>query len=439
MRLLLSLVFSALLSGCIMTRLDHVETEPNFNWDVLKRDEIVITPLLDLRVGPSAEVSKFFSQKEQEEYAEKFKQEFFKTRKDIRVYGAGGAFEKLKNVPQLAEIAHKVLKKEPLTEAEQQSLEASTQDIRFIFFFTVPDEHLQQKYQTFKDDDYIHHVYKSTRNLQVKLALYDLKEKRTPWIGTANLQPTNENDIKVARPKKKKDGKGFTFFENSGTILLTAESQKYPSFPGREPALSNSFDDFVLGLPLHPSEDKSIEYESFTYHRPELSMMAAPLGDETSFHLDLAFSSIIYNKFRLGALIGIPMNTPRVTVDGKKFKLGSAVIAVTADYEVPIATKWRLLTGVYLGTELFNIYDEQKNELAQQTGTQGPDEETATADATLFAWPRIKLLYGNRTGFNVGIAAFYRKYWGIEEKELQAHAPGPWAIEFSIGGTFRGY
>ena len=432
----IAILFS-LLPGCVMVRLDNIESEPNFNWDVLKRDQIVMTPLLDLRPSQSQAMQPFFTRSEQEAYAELFKQEFFKWRKDIRVFGAGGAFEKLKNMPNLTELAEKILNKESLTAVETESLKAATQDIRFVLFLSMPSEKLSHKFHTYKDKEFLHKVYSSRREFQVKVALYDLKESRVPWIGTKILSPTNVNDIKIALPKAKKDRAGFTFFEDFSSYSWDTDQEKYPNFPDREPALSSSFDDFALSLPLNPSEDKLIEYESFTYHRPEAGLLLSTLGKSTSVHLDLGFSSLIYKKLRLGALLGLPVTRSRVAVEQKTFELDSVLLALTTDYEVTLSDKWRLLSGAYLGTELFKIYDERKSELKNQTEhSEGDPGET---DATLFVWPRVKFLYGATTGFNFGIAAFYRNYWGIEETELSKHKPSPWAIELSFAGTFRGF
>jgi hypothetical protein len=308
--------------SCIHASLDKIESDPDFNWDSLKRDEILMTPLIDLRDQPSVprgaeSLVAPFSTEEKLAYAEVFKQKFFILRKDIRVFGAGGAFESLASIKKLDDLAGRVVANQNLTRQEIDLLRSTTQDIRFIFFFDFSMERLQYDYQMsdLNDRPYVEKIYSSERMMEIKMALWDSQNAKTVWIGHKILNPANTNIVKIKKRHLSKIMQDILATEQSIVLepdefdrqgLSSREEElshhrtRFPSFPAREPAFSDSFEDFVLSLPIQPSEEKLIAYSHFTYHRPEMRMLLSHIDSSMDLGIFGGFSSILYNRFRLG-------------------------------------------------------------------------------------------------------------------------------------------
>ena len=155
MGLCVMLAWCALLTGCISASLDHVEEVDGFDWNTLKRDEILISPLIDLRALTPAEKVEprfdFFSVEKAMKYAQTFKESFFKMRKDIRMFGEGGAFEYLVKVDGLKEVALQAMARQPLSVEMRDKIVAGSQGIRFVFFFVITREWYEQKFDYFRN------------------------------------------------------------------------------------------------------------------------------------------------------------------------------------------------------------------------------------------------------------------------------------------------
>ena len=433
------------LTGCLATGLTEVESEPGFDWDTLKRDQIVMTPLIDLRKAPQApsghkDALAFFSDADRYSYPEKFKQVFFNLRKDIRVFGAGGAYELLAKLPNLAALSEQVISKLPLAEANVAAVREVNQDIRFVFFFAVVDERLAYEFSyDFRQDQAADvKTYKSTRYLTVRLALWDSQSNKTVWRGTERLSPTESNAVEVRNSTKQRkvDGNRVYWVGTPERTSLAEELERnrseFPGFPAREPAFSKSFDDFALALPLQPSEAKLIEYTHFTYHRPELSIRTSALGKEVVPALQLGSSSVINYRLRFGGALHFLMGLPIVDYQEKDYAVSSSAYGMTFDYEWTLTESLRLLTGAMAGAALF-VIDEQLPPLSVDEKT---DPET---DGALFIWPRAFLLFGDKGGFQWGVGAAARFFDGIEEPVLKAHRPSPWSLDLSVAYAFRGF
>jgi hypothetical protein len=443
----LTLLWTWILTGCVMTGLSEVDADPSFNWDVLKRDWILMTPLLDLRSEPLTEPElKFFRKEEQEAYAERFKQEFYRLRKDIRVFGAGGAFEHMAKLDDLPALARRVFGKQPLAEADRARILAGSQDLRFIFFFAVTGESISRDVTyTFRSDQEMDTIaYVSRRKLTMRMALWDSKENRTVWIGTQRLAPESTSQVSVHNPSKRKEKrktdkpKVYKYVWVGRPLSISASGEwrahpeRFPGVPGREPHLSGSFDDFALSLPIHPSEEKLIEYKWFTYHRPELRLGASALGSAPVVAAQLGSSSIIANRYRVGAAVILPSGAGGLRHDGVEYGIGGFGLGASLDLEWVPADDTRLLTGAMLGMYNFTISPEVD---ASADLSPAPSR----SDFTTFIWPRVQLLFGERRGFQWGVGAMYRAFSGIEEPVLEQHRPSPWAVDLAVAYAFRGF
>ena len=457
-------IISVLLNSCISVSLTSVATDPNFNWDALKRDQILMTPLLDLRrnvmtpPGMSDKVAPL-TDKEREAYAEKFKQAFFKLRKDIRVFGAGGAFEKISVVENLPELGTRILQKETLSNEDVETIRASTQDIRFVFFFTFVGEELHYNYRYEKPakKKYFEKQYMATRAMDIKMALWDSKTARTVWIGQKKLNPTNLNVVKILqRPRfgsknSKKDDVTEIVQEPdqwdlNGRSSLDEELQfhkaRFPDFPGREPSFTESFDDFVLGLPIHPSEEKLIEYSYFTHHRGEIGIASSGFGKKAAGQFFLTLTSIINNRFRLGiGFLGDGMT--KVDSEGKAYQIGSSGFGLVSDLEWKIADKWMLMTGATFGGLVFSVEDPLL--AATDNGNSGgsastqQNQQSKNTDYANFVRPRLHFLYGERRGGQIGFGVHGIFYDGIERPEIKANRPVKWGVDLGVSYTVRGF
>ncbi len=445
------LLICVTLSGCISTSVSHVDTEEGFDWNTLKRDQILMSPLLDLREEKSApngetETLRFFSDIERIAYPEKFKQVFVKHRKDIRVFGAGGAFEHMSKLKDLDAIAKDVIAKRPLSDDVRQRILEGSQDIRFIFFFAVTSErNIYDVRYNFRSDKRLDEiVYKATREFTAKLALWDSKTNKTVWIATENLNPSSSQTNEVSNPSKylvSKKGKKPYWEGKTPVISLSVELSEnrssFPSFPEREPSFSKTFDDFALALPIHPSEQKLIEYEHFTYHRPEAQIRASTLGPHSNVSLQLGYSSVINYVWRFGAALNIPVSSPTVKREGRDFDLQMAAFGLTFDYETELTQRSRLLLGVMAGGASYTLNDPSDDDADDETLGQAKSKDIT--DGLVFAWPRAYLLFGAKGGFQWGVGVAYRYFDGLEKPELRAFKPSPLSVDLGMSYAFRGF
>jgi hypothetical protein len=425
-----------------MTGVSDVDADPSFDWNAIKRDQILMTPLVDLRPADQRRDA-FFTDKERHAYPEAFKQTFFKLRKDIRVFGAGGAFDNMAKLPNFDDAARQVFAKSPLPADTVAAIKAGAQDIRFVFFFAITRERTQHGFQYVfrKDQKRDVKVYSSAREFDAKLALYDSQANKTVWIATEVLEPTNENRIEVDNPSKRlvKEGKtqvwkGFAPATSLASELANNRS-RFPAFPGREPEFSGSFDDFALALPIHPSEEKLIEYSYFTYHRPEAGFRFAALGGQLDMGMALGLSSIINNRYRIGGLMIIPLATQQVAHEGEDFNVNTLSYGLTFDREWTISDDFRLLAGALLGGAAITYELEPEEDLV----VVADEEEQGTTDGAFIAWPRAQVLFGERQGFQWGLGLSYRFFDGIEDPVVKAHRPSVWGADASIAWTLRGF
>ena len=449
-----------LLSSCMMSGVDKIDADPDFDWDSIKRDEILMTPLIDLRdvITPPGEESLAapYSQDENIAYAEKFKQVFFKNRKDIRVYGAGGAFEKISAVDNLTDIARKVVSRKPLTLEESEKLRATTQGIRFVFFFDFAKERLFYDYNLDRPKEalglYIVKNYMAHREMLIKLALWDSKEAKTVFITekTAFSSVTNRLYIRTGLPLPA-DTQLIPGFYHSAQSPDQADRQsflapinelavhkaRFPKFAAREPSFSGTFQDLVLSLPIHRSEQNLIEYENFSNHRPEITFKGSKLGRESEADVFFGFSSMIYNRYRIGLGFNVSMNQPVATYKEEQFKLSNQMVMLTTDLEWELSPNWRLLTGSYFGAGSINI--KPKNPPPVTDTTTDKTEQKSEFDGYMYAAPRVRLLWGSKSGGQLGIGAFRQYYDRINRPELAEYQPSLWGAELTLALQFRGF
>ena len=443
-------LLSLLTTGCISTGVSNIETDEGFDWNTLKRDQILMSPLLDLRdrkIAPAGQNQslEFFSSAERVSFPEKFKQEFVRLRKDIRVFGAGGAFEHMSALKDLDSIARDVMAKRALSDDVRSRVLAGSQDIRFVFFFAVTAERNYYGVDyTFRSDTRLDlKKYTSTREMTIKLALWDSKENKTVWIATEVISPSSSSTREVSNPTKylvspkgkKPYWEGTTPFVNLETEIAESRDQ-FPSFPGREPKFSDTFDDFALALPIHPSEQKLIEYSNFTYHRPEAQLRTSAFGPLTHVGLQLGTSSVINYVWRVGGAFVLPLTSPTVRHNGRDFDLQMTAFGLTFDYEQELTKKSRLLVGVMAGSAMYAMNDPLDDDNDE---TLDQNESKDIVDGLGFAWPRIYLLFGEKGGFQWGVGAAYRYYDGLEKTELRAYKPLSISVDLGMSYAFRGF
>lgn len=447
-----------LLCSCISTSLSSVEADPDFNWDTLKRDQILMTPLVDLRgnviapQGYESQVEKF-TDKDRADYAEKFKQAFFKLRKDIRVFGAGGAFEKLSEIKNIDQISSKVLNKEPLTAEETDHIRNANQDIRFIFFFTFAGEELNFSYSYSypQKKPYIEKSYRAVRQMTIKMALWDSVTAKTIWIGQKTLTPKNANTVKIRRKNlstkavvEKNDVNDFILepdqwdFNETSSLDYELEHHKsrFPKFPAREPAFSGSFENFILGIPIHPSEEKLIEYDYFTHHRAELGLATTGYGRRTMGQVYLGLSSIIYNRFRLGLAFFSDAESS-VEYEGRSYQLSSTGYGIISELEWQLLPSLRLVSGGSFGFASFKSRDKQV--VTNQSRTDVGENESDNTDFAGVARTRVQMLYGEKRGLQYGLGVHALFYNGVERPELKANRPARWGADLTVAYTWRGF
>ncbi len=452
---LLFLVFS--LQSCLMVGVDKIDAVEGFDWDTLKRDLIVMTPLMDLRKdvvtppGFEKDVAAF-SEKEILNYPEIFKRIFFEYRKDIRVFGAGGAFENISKIPGLSDMARKVLAKETLSPDEQKLLNDSRQDKRFIFFFNFTDERLDFEYSLVRPSEakglYVEKNYDAKRTMTLKLALWDSQVAQTVFVLEKTLTPMHRNQFLIRTglsPKAVKGDKGRyesarepDFYDLTGRGTLEEElrvhSARFPaSFPKREPTFRGSFKHFALTLPIKKSEQNLIEYDNFTNHRPELTWRSSALGKESFTNYYLGTSSRIYNFYRIGGGLVLFSNKPELKYGGETFIVDDFCLCLTMDLEWDLSNMFRVMTGSMLGAG--SLMHRKKGLVVPE----GEDDPSKKEDGYYYAAPRIKFILGPKQGLQLGLGVFQQFYSGLIEPVILENKPSRWGADLTLSLQFRGF
>ena len=452
----MTMIAFGFLPGCIVTHIDEEFQDPTFSWETLKRDEILMLPLQDLResvpTDPGvAKLFQFFSDTERKDYPEKFKQVFFKTRKDIRVYGAGGAYDHIIVAPNLKDKAKQIIDRNALSDQAIDEMKDGTQDIRFFMAFAVTKEDVAKSFSYEEPSKlrYATKTYTATRAFNVTMSIWDSKENKTVWSATKKIAPQNIRSFRVPRRTKPDDDADTTpvlFDANDNPYdgwNFAAEMQihpeRFPEYPGREPGFSNSFKDFALAFPIQPSEEKYIEYESFTYHRPEATFRGSQLGRGFLTNLELGSSSIIHNRYRVGAGIGLPLNTTRASFQDSDYDMSMLTIGLVLDAEFEWTKSRRILIGSNVATGILSgkrDTSKDTNTVPANTNNQRRDSVT---DAVGVYSPHIKLLFGERQGAAFGLGVSYRLFSGLQEDLFKDQRPSNWSVEGSVAYTFRGF
>ncbi|MCX6116674.1 MAG: hypothetical protein NT027_03970, partial [Proteobacteria bacterium] len=395
----------------------------------------------------------FFSDKQRNEYPEKFKQVFFKNRKDIRMFGAGGAFEKLIENENLPDKSESMIRNKPLSDSQLNELKSGTQGIRFFMAFAVMKDNTRYDFSYSEPSNvgYALKTYYHIRDIDIQVALWDSKDNKTVWSALKKVSPSNSRSLKVRRISVPEgvDMSSVTFDaddnpheESNLTSELSRRPERFPSMPDKEPAFSESFDDFALALPLHPSEEKLIEYESFTYHRPELSFLLSKIGDHSVGGGEFGFSSRKYNKYRLGFAVGISGNTPKVAFENKYYNLSEVHGGLTTDFEFRLAGTTNLQIGALLGWAWLNATEHQDDadkKLKTNTTKDKSEESLSKLDATWAIWPRIRIIFNAANTAQFYLGGTYRKYYGIEENVFKENTPANWSADAGFMATFRGF
>lgn len=453
---IVSVLCCGLLPGCIATHIDDEFQDPSFSWDILKRDQILMMPLQDLRgIVPQdpeqAKLYEFFSEAECKKYPETFKQVFFKTRKDIRVYGAGGAYESLLVAPNLKEKTKQILDKVPLSEQFSSEMKAGTQNIRFFMAFAVTKESVSKNfhYEEYPKLRYATKVYTATRMFSVTMAIWDSKENKTVWSATKKISPVNSRRFRVPRRSPPDDDADTSYVvldandspynEWTFSSEMAVHPERFPDYPGREPDFSDSFKDFSLAFPIHPSEEKYIEYESFTYHRPEATLRGSQLGRGLQSNLEVGSSSIIHNRYRIGAGVGMPLNTTRASFQDSDYDLSMLTFGLVLDAEFEWTKSRRLLVGSHIATGILSAKRDESHDAPNSSTDTGKQRSNSLTDAVGVYTPHVKLLFGERQGAALGLGISYRLFSGIQEEIFKEHRPSNWSVEGSVAYTFRGF
>ena len=441
---------AAALTGCLSTRLSNEWSDPNLSWDTLKRDQIVMTPLIDLRPDATRandERGAFFDEKRRIQYAEDFKQAFFKLRKDIRIFGAGGAFEHVTKVPKLDSVVQQILAKQPLPVDTVRLIEGGTQQIRFLMAFAVTKESVRRSFTRSSPDGqpYDTKVYSSERDMTVQMALWDSSQNKVVWVGTQRVSPTETRTIRVPRRgvilDRRKAGNLIDAWDDPNEIStleseLSRRADRFPQIPGREPAFSGSFKDFALGFPIDPSEQRLLEYENFVFHRLELGVRRSGSGGAGLNSLRLGVSSIIYDHYRLGLILAGSSQSRKRNFDGNDWLIGEAQLSPTFDFEFELSRSIRVLFGVQTG---LGVLEAKRVREKGAVPAEDDPEKDKIGGMSFIAWPRAQILFGDRSGFQWGPSVLYRRYTNRGEPIFREYTNSPWAGELAVALTSRGF
>ena len=461
--IILALFFVSLLPSCLSVGVDHVDTEPGFDWDTMKRDQILMTPLLDLRTGVVSVPGQDslvapFSSEQNIAYAEAFKQVFFKWRKDIRVFGAGGAFENISTLPNLPELSRKALNKEPFSPEDVAKIRELNQGIRFIFFFNLVGERLEYRYSVTAPSEakglYIEKNYEAVHILEVELALWDSKDAKTVLKLEKILRPTNFNQVilRTGKIPDKTTGKSPgryasavspDIWDMQGTNDLEHELKvhklRFPKFLGREPSFSASFKHIALSMPIQGSEQNLIEYKNFTNHRPELTFRSQKLGSLGIHSIFIGTSSIIYNRYRLGGGLDFSLSSPEIKYQEKKYNLDAGNLLLSTDLEWQLSSGLRMLTGAVYGGGSIAIRSKDKANAESSDQADQQEKQSDPTDSYWYAAPRVRFLLGGKQGGQIGVGVYKQFYKGLDRPEVLEHPPSEWGVEATLAVTFRGF
>lgn len=434
-----------MVTSCLTPKLTHLSKDEGFDWDSIKRDQILMTPLHDWRPDPTAKHAAhkeldFFTEAERQAYPENFKQVFFTLRKDIRVFGAGGAFDGVSRIPGIADAGSLAINKQPLPSDMVTAITQRNQDIRFLLFFGVTQESLDHSFNTsITPKGCKTKTYRSQRLMEVKAGLWDSQANHTPWVATKVIAPQNVNTkyvgphiptIQKLRKAAKKRGKKFkapvcgTTETDFRTATLASELRKnptrFPSFPKREPSFSTSFKDLVLAIPMGRSERNLIEYNHFTNHRLAYSSETTHFRGRRYSGGALQFTSRKYNRYRLGVQLDGVSRTDMQNLES----LSSASLLAIAEFDP--REHVQIGFGVALGV----------GTLTQELQTEELDQDI-DSDGYSHLHPLVNIQVGNRYGLQLFFRYMRLYVRGLEQSDDVKKTPDD---NFGIGlsYTFRG-
>lgn len=469
-------------TGCLLVDQPEIYSEPGFDWNTLKRDQILMTPLLDLRKAPQFEPGTerhqvSFSQAESLAFPEKFKQKFYFLRKDIRIFGAGGAFEQVSKIQSLPQAAEAILARSLIDQNTYREIKEKSQEIRFLMVMAIVDEKLFHSFSyTFRTDHKDDMVsYQSHRKLTVSYALWDSKINKTLWVATKALPIRASQEILVSNPTKYKvlekkhahDPGTWVWrgLDLSHTTLarLAQMKDRYPIFPDWRSSFEDSYASFSLALPMNPSEEKLIEYSWLTFHRPHAGLSWTPgkrLGDGGNNKLypgtyawSLGLSSSLARYYRVGIEIILGTADQSIVIGDTRYT--GSLFGIQGYFGRTFLISEHLFAelGTHLGHHLVSLVENRnledlESETDPRRDNRVPEARTmeeeleVKKDDFISLSPSLFLWRGSeKQGFIVGGGVLYRYSLGADQEFTKRHL-GLWqglAFETRLGYTFRGF
>jgi hypothetical protein len=418
-----------------MTSVDKKFQDPDFSWDTLKRDEILMMPLIDMRRSNEPE---FFDDKTRIALAEEFKQSFFKRRKDIHMYGQGGAFEAMIEAEKLSEIQKRMILREDLSTDDKNVLTRKTQDIRFFMSWAIDRESLDRDFH-FEEPlkvRYAIKTYTSRRLLNLVVSLWDSKKNKVVWSVEKKLQIENTRTFRVPRRYIPKDAEPMTSsfdandspFENHNLATeLANRPNRFPNIPDRHDVLQTGYDDVTLALPIQSSEEKLIVYESFTHHRPEIGFGVTSTKNKSVIEGYLGTSSVTHNHFRLGFVLAPTSSSANTTYLGHKFELRQMYGGITTALEYSYGA-FDFDGGILAGFIGRNAYSDDIDL-----------KENTYSETWAALWPFMRLYYHLSPQFCAHLGATYRYQGKAKEEIFKEVTSAPYAIDTGLSFTIKGF
>jgi hypothetical protein len=74
--------------------------------------------------------------------------------------------------------------------------------------------------------------------------------------------------------------------------------------------------------------------------------------------------------------------------------------------------------------------------------TDPPADNSASyseSDGYMYAAPRIRLIWGQKSGGQLGLGVFRQFYDGIDRPEFAGYKPSLWGVELTLAIQFRGF
>lgn len=433
------------------------------HWPQLGRGAIVVLPLIDLReekiMSDNKKQIKPLSDEERSSYSEKLRDILFPSRAQHLAVTTGAIADRVRSVPHLNVLARMANSGQPMKAQDSETLRKALSPAKYILFFSITGEDVNWNYSREQPADanglYQNHVYSIERKMSASVAIWDsdnntiiYKEEIKPIASTVKSQfvktraaaPRNRdvpaNFYNASEPDK------FDLKPNSSLdIELTHHKERFPSMPERDPAFSKAFDQFLpqSSVASHSAstsnsqqiqQPKNPEKPSKSDNlRAEITLKATTMGVLPLPSLFIGAGVLKWNFLRIGG--GIEFTPISTLIDHNLilYDVWNACLCFSADVEWDLGRTSRIQTGLYLGGGAFNY--KQSDMIPTLDGLK-PETK---GDGYIYRAPRVRYLYGDRNGAQLGFGVYQHYYIKLDRPELVENHPSLWGIEITIAGA----